>query len=178
MGQHKDWCFTMFEKPNILEDDKIRYFIYQEEQCPTTLKHHWQGYIELYNNHRMSEVKLRLNSKLVHVEPRMGSQQQAIDYCQKSDTKIGPCVVYGKPARPGTRCDLDAIWDCMESGMTSREILFRFGGKALRFINMITQGLKAVHSDSEIDKLILINRDLKNYDFGILQPEEVPDPSN
>ena len=159
-GKYRNWCFTAWDKPKV-EHEKITYCIFQEEIAPDTKKLHFQGYLELNCQMRLSEIKKLLGDEKIHFEPRYGSQQQAIDYCQKKESQVSEPVIIGKPKSQGSRSDLDTIWEAIESGMTGREILKEFGGKALRVIHMITKGLEFEHKCSPIDKIILMQRELQ-----------------
>lgn len=86
----------------------IQYIIAQLEQCPTTNKLHIQGYIELNKQTRFATVKKLLGND-IHIEKRLGTQQQAIQYCTKIDTQKESYIQYGKPNQQGKRSDLDTI---------------------------------------------------------------------
>lgn len=64
---------------------------------------HWQGYAELRSPCRRSTL-LGLRFRW-HIEPRMGTQKQAIDYCKKDANYIS----HGKRRKQGHRGDLDRI---------------------------------------------------------------------
>ncbi len=153
MGKYRNWCFTSFMVDLKYDVEKVEYIIYQQEKCKNGKKH-WQGYVEFRNQKRMSEVKLVFGDDTIHVEPRHGTQEQAIDYCKKSESKIGDCVTYGKPKRQGNRSDLDSIYDAIESGMTAKEILREFRGHGMRYITQIIKCLEIEYECAPIDMLI------------------------
>lgn len=160
MSRVRNYCFTSWSEPKYVEE-KSNYMIYQKEKCPSTGNIHYQGYIELKDKLSIKQVKEIIGDNKAHLEPRFGSQKQAIDYCKKKESAEGEHVEYGMIKNQGNRSDLDSIWDNIEDGMTSKEILHEHGGKALRVINMIIRGLESQHDCCAIDKLILCDRALK-----------------
>lgn len=88
---------------------KIKFTIFQLEECPETQNWHFQGYCEVYNKMRYPEIKLMFNDMGLHIEDRNGSQKEAIDYCRKSDTRIAGPWTFGTPALQGWRGDLEEI---------------------------------------------------------------------
>jgi hypothetical protein len=120
-------CFTLFEEPNI-DTEKVQYYIYQKEICPTTGQAHYQGYIEL-----KPRVRLRFEtwkrdvfqSNKVHIEARKGTQEQAINYCRKLETRAPDSepVVFGQPGpTPGERTDLERFMEEAKSGSSMYEL--------------------------------------------------------
>jgi len=99
----RNWCFTVYDFPHEDgtgfsvpdRDPNFKYCVLQLEQCPTTGALHWQGYIEFKKTIRMAGVKKLCNDQTMHLEPRRGTQQQAIDYCKKLDSAIGDFMEYG-----------------------------------------------------------------------------------
>lgn len=161
MNGYRNYCFTSFEncdkdKMNIDDkNEKITYCVYQKEQCPTSKKLHWQGYVELKNQLTIKQLQKIFNDKKMHCEPRKGSQSQAIDYCKKSVTRIGEPIEIGSPKYQGQRSDLDSIYDCIENGDTSREILHEFRGTAMKHINHITRCQQVFWMQDKTDEHII-----------------------
>jgi len=124
MSKHKCWCFTSFVEPGlILVADAFRYAIWQKEKCPTTDSIHYQGYVEFHVQLRLSEVKKVLPS--AHWEPRKGTQEQAIEYCKKSETRVEGPVEYGHRACPGRNQasrDLERAKEHIKTGGTIDEL--------------------------------------------------------
>lgn len=153
-NRYRNYCFTAFIEPNIINKDDIQYYIYQTEKCPSTNKIHYQGYIEFKKLMSYKMIKELFNDSTIHLEPRKGTQEQAINYCKKCDTRESLPVVFGVPKRQGQRTDLDSIYEGIESGMTAKELLHEFQGHAVKHINLIITALKVEHNDCLIDKLI------------------------
>lgn len=85
-NRSRGWCFTLnnYTDADIkrLQEVECQYIVYGREIAPTTGTPHLQGYI-----HFSSEKTLRTISKIlgghVHLEKRMGTIKEAIDYCKK-----------------------------------------------------------------------------------------------
>lgn len=87
----RNYCFTSFKEitKDTYKNENVSYICFQQEKCPTTGKIHWQGYLELKNPSDLKNVKNIFKDSTIHLEPRRGSQKQAIDYCKKNDSKLG-----------------------------------------------------------------------------------------
>lgn len=158
----RNYCFTAFEKPEIiLTSPFIQYIIFQEEEAPSTGRRHWQGYIELTRPCDFNQVHQLLGCNC-HLEPRKGTQLQAIEYCRKLETKIGGAFEFGKPKMQGNRSDLDGIYDAIFDGMTSRDILIEFQATAIKYISCINSALKSFHNLNLIDDYIELKRKHQN----------------
>lgn len=143
---------TCWKEPRL--DDRMQFAIFQKEKCPTTGKEHFQGYIEFKEKTSYKLCKEIVEDDKCHIEPRKGTQRQAIDYCSKVETRIGLPKVFGEPKRQGNRSDLDSILEAIQSGMTSTEILEEYGGHALRHINMINKGMDSYWGANNVDNHI------------------------
>lgn len=75
-----------------LQSDRIQYSIYQVEKGKEGTVH-IQGYVELKQASRLTGIK-KLFPR-AHIERRLGTQQQAIEYCSKEDTRIEGPFEYG-----------------------------------------------------------------------------------
>lgn len=134
--QSRFWIFTINNPDSLLDfegNDSVRYCIYQEEVGDEgTL--HLQGYIEFRRSQRMASVKRNLESVSAHVEPRKGSQLEAIAYCSKSDTRVGGPYTFGEPSGgQGVRSDLVAMQKRIDEGVPVRAIASEFFGNYLRY---------------------------------------------
>lgn len=96
---------------------KCTYLSYQLELSESGTVH-WQGYIEL--SVARSIRALRKDNDFLarsHLEPRRGSQAQAVEYVTKEDTRIRPVYTEGELAPgQGKRKDLDAVKADIDSG--------------------------------------------------------------
>lgn len=159
-GRYYNWMFTSYNEFGIkIPNSKTQFMVWQREECPKTKKKHWQGYIELTEKVSIKWLKENMEDNTIHFEPRKGTQKQAIDYCTKEDTRIESPTFYGSKKCQGNRSDLDSMVDAIESGMTSKEILLKFRGNALRHMSMICKGLESFHNCNKLDELILMDRE-------------------
>ncbi len=111
----------------------MNYLVYQEEVGESGT-YHLQGYCELNNRTRQAAVKELIGGN-PHLEPRRGSQQQAIAYCTKEDTRVPHTdpYTYGEPRQQGKRMDLEAFKDEVIAGKRKREMLDDHFGVIARY---------------------------------------------
>jgi len=121
-GKSRYWCCTYFPPVSDFLDasalsfpTQVRYAVWQVESCPDTDKKHLQMYLEFNGPVSLSYLRSWLPG--IHCERRRGTQQQAIDYCKKSESRsMGPWE-FGTPALgQGTRSDLHAAVGTLKSG--------------------------------------------------------------
>lgn len=119
----------------------FKYIVYQrEEGLNGTL--HLQGYAELENQKTLGALK-KINGTVfrMHIEKRMGTQKQAIDYCTKTRTRLegtepkelGEKRKQGKKEKGSndfTKCAND-----IKNGMTWNDIMDNHGGTFIRCPN-------------------------------------------
>lgn len=160
---YRNWCFTLHDvkvgkllkTKEWLIDAKANYIIFQNEIAPTTGKEHLQGYVEFEDKITLSTVKKRMVTNSVHLEPRIGTQEQAITYCKKSETAIKDTLYEGgKPKRQGNRSDLDGIYEAIENRSTCKEILMEFKGNGVKNINLIEKSVNIFWGHCKIDEFI------------------------
>lgn len=84
----RNWCFTL----NNPLDEEVKYlqettnqwnYITWGEEEGESGTYHLQGYVEFKESLTLGQVKTRMGTSRLHLEPRRGSQNQAIDYCHK-----------------------------------------------------------------------------------------------
>lgn len=72
---------------------------------------HTQGYIEFTTPRRFTQVQAVLGGFKAHCEKRMGTAQQAIDYCKKEESRLaGPFELGIAGGSQGKRTDLSDAW--------------------------------------------------------------------
>lgn len=155
-----NWCFTSFDDKPPIFSTLFRYLCYQIEQCPTTGTLHFQGYAEFTNAQSLSQVKGIIGQK-AHLEPRKGTQKQAIEYCKKSASAMPDSFSeFGHPAFQGQRSDLDNMWEMARQGFTSCEMLHIFRGNGLRHLGVYQRAQHALFYSDEytVDTQLLYNR--------------------
>lgn len=115
------WCFTI---NNPTEDDDpldwdCRYVIYQKEKGDNDTIH-YQGYVEWHKPKRLSGCK-KVNAR-AHWDQRKGTQEQAIAYCRKEDTRVdGPWEKGAIKTNQGHRSDLERISLAITDGIKVKE---------------------------------------------------------
>lgn len=87
--QYRNYLFTDFKNENLnhLKELKgLKYLYAQREACPTTGRHHWQGYI-LFNSPKRVAT-MRKQGQGGHMIVMSGTPQSNDDYCTKEATSI------------------------------------------------------------------------------------------
>lgn len=98
----------------------FRYVTFQKEVGETGTEH-YQGYLELTMQQRFSYIINRVAQ--MHLEPRRGTQEQAITYCTKDDTRIAGPWQAGTPAKQGQRNDILGYVEAIVSGKRKRDLI-------------------------------------------------------
>lgn len=134
----RNFIFTFFDISAIdklrgVEDERVRYLIFQHERGGTTGRDHLQGYVEFRNTVRIAQAQRILGIEGGHLEPRRGTRAQAIDYCRKEETRVaGPWEVGQADLQPGKRNDLLEIKSRLDQGASSKDISDEFFGSWVR----------------------------------------------
>jgi hypothetical protein len=128
---------------------------------------HIQGYVELKSWMRYpKQIKERVfpGSNNAHVEPRAGDQSEAVEYCEKSDTRIEGTIPfrYGVPSvsHQGQRSDItdlvERVYDDMREGNADIErnlFLGQHAGFVSRSMTyaakIVTMAAKEVHGGTK-----------------------------
>lgn len=122
--QRRNWCWTWNNpggtRPALPES--ARYHIYQLERGEAGTEH-LQGYVEFKRSIRMSTVKSAYGNNALHCEPRMGSREQARDYCKKPDTRVDGPFEHGEWVADGERTDVAAFVRAVREGKSDLELL-------------------------------------------------------
>lgn len=117
----RNWCFTL-NNPTTVDlpfDDSVQFAVWQKERGENGTEH-LQGYIEFKKVRKLAGLKKLFPT--AHFEPRRGTQQQAIDYCRKDDTRIEGPWQFGEPKAQGKRNDLEEIKRKLDSGCSIIQI--------------------------------------------------------
>lgn len=120
MSRVRNWCFVSFVNLEweALIGDEILYICFGKEICPDTKRLHWQGYAEFSKQNTKKRVKELFGSNEIHVDPRRGTQKQAIDYCKKD----GDFYEFGELKKQGKRTDMTSVREMIQDGFTNSEI--------------------------------------------------------
>ena len=92
-GAYRCWMVTIFDMDwagPVVQHPHFRYFVAQKEKAPDTGRLHWQGYVEVKEKCRIKKMKEVLGCPSAHLEPRRGSQEEAIAYCTKEESRAEP----------------------------------------------------------------------------------------
>jgi len=112
----RDYCFTTYDLSWQPEDhaDKLQFCVWQHEKCPSSGREHIQGYAEFKTKVEWDIVKSVFDK--AHVDPRRGTQKQAIDYCTKKESQIEPGWNWGTMHKQGARNDLKRLQEQIIEG--------------------------------------------------------------
>lgn len=146
--RNRAWCWTLFIKKDdgytienkfILE--KIKYFIYQLEICPSTGKEHLQGYTLFHEAVSMKSAKKLLGLDSAHFEIRRGTHEEAVNYCKKSETKAKDFkpVEFGEVRTgQGKRNDIAKAKEMILNGENMRAVTLETTGyQAARYAELL-----------------------------------------
>lgn len=137
--QSKYWCFTLNNPdvvlmPNgeysctamdaVAASDDFKYLIWQLERGEECKTLHIQGYLELKSNKRLTGVKKIFNPHNPHLEQRRGTQEEAIAYCSKEESRVSGPFELGERTvgSQGKRSDLIQAIELMGSGGIQRVV--------------------------------------------------------
>lgn len=123
MPQFTNVVFTLNNPvaPLVFNDDKMQYLVYQKEEGQEGTPH-FQGYCEFKKRLVMNAVKELLGGDGVHIEARRGTQEQAIAYSTKEDTRVDGPWTFGEPKQQGRRVDLEGFAADVKAGKRKRDL--------------------------------------------------------
>lgn len=151
-GPKQHWCVTVYPPAELEGDDgylwlqgwlldrdrrlvdfgAVRYAIFGHEVCPETKRSHLQGYVELRKKMRVSGVKVLLDDDTIHLESRLGSREEARDYCKKDrDFREYGEWISGR----GGRTDLVEAYGLLKSGASMAAVLDAQPANFIRYHN-------------------------------------------
>lgn len=115
----RNGCITWFtkESPDEIWSDKLRYFAYGVETCPTTGRRHLQGFACMHAPQRLKAWKKVFPG--AHIEIMRGTLQQSETYCSKESELI---QLGEKPLRNGQRKDLAVFCDEVKKGTKMKDL--------------------------------------------------------
>lgn len=133
----RNWIFTINnpsdnDLPKLFTD--TRFCIWQREKGAQGTEH-LQGYVGFTKALTLGQVKT-MNST-AHWEPRKGTEQQAIDYCSKAETRLDGPWEFGERSNQGKRSDLLALKETIETGAPMRQIASEHFSAYLKYKNSI-----------------------------------------
>ncbi len=152
-SRHRSWCFT-WNNPDGDAINRVvqwtgqewfRFVCYQRESGESGTPH-LQGYLEVRHPYTVVGCVNRLGTPGIHIEPRRGSQYQAIEYCKKPGGE--GFTEYGEPSNQGARADLEDVKHLIDNGAEEIEVWDSHFASAVRYHRSFTtyRNLRAVHS--------------------------------
>jgi len=112
----------------------FKFAVFQLERGEESALLHLQGYIELDKPQRITYLKNNWpNFGTAHFEPRRGTQEQAIAYCKKEETRVaGPWEV-GTRAQQGQRSDLSELSSKLDQGASISDLVQQHPNTFIRY---------------------------------------------
>ena len=109
----KHWVFTAWEEPTLSElPENVSYIGYGKETCPTTLKTHWQGYVEFTKKMRVNPIRKFLAGHGVNnvwLALRLGKASEADAYCRKENDHKSFGTLSSETSHQGERTDIQCL---------------------------------------------------------------------
>ena len=138
----RGWCGTAYDLEALAfpeeVNEEILYCIWQLERCPKTGNVHAQWYIEFTSPVRQCQAQRASGDLTGHCKRRIGTPQQAADYCRKSRTALTePSECGTLPAGPGSRSDLAEIQTALQQGTSPQEIAEQYFASWARYYRSI-----------------------------------------
>jgi len=146
----RNWCFTI---NNPTDDDKpleweCAFVVFQlekgEEGTP-----HYQGYVEFDTVKRLSALK-KIHAT-AHWEARKGTQDQAIDYCQKEESRQDGPWQAGEKKQQGARNDIVALKDAIKGKRKLSEIADEMPEMLVKYPKGVSMLMAALSQDYHHD---------------------------
>ncbi len=145
MSHFRNAVFTLNNPDGLIQfDGESMVFLVYQEEIGESGTYHFQGYCEFRSQVRFTAAKLLLGGPTVHIEGRRGTQEQAIAYATKDDTRVAHTTPYrfGEPRCQGKRVDLEEFKNEVMAGKRKRDLLedhYQILAKYPRFYDTLTQ---------------------------------------
>ncbi len=110
-------------RKSVERNDEVKFICGQDEVGKQGTPH-IQFYVEFTKTVRRKQAKQLLGSNRLHLEPRYGSQEEAIDYCvnKSKRRKGGTLFSFGRRANQGERTDVKLLVDSIKEGYSYRRL--------------------------------------------------------
>jgi len=149
------WVFTENNYDTIYYDlphDNVTYMIFQEEVGESGTRH-LQGYCELAEAQRLSWLKNHVNND-AHWAMRRGSQEQAIIYCSKEETRVGGPYILGVPSisQQGRRTDLEKALSLVTDGASNWDLMQQYPSVMARYQRFINDYRSTLNQNAVLSR--------------------------
>lgn len=162
LRQSRNFCFTMHNYDPVYGIEyppEIGYIVYQKEACPKTGKLHLQGYVE-FNKPMTWKMVIAMGGAWahMHLEQRMGNQEEARDYCMKEDTRVPGTepIEWGVMAKSGQKRtmveDMEKLRKLISNGATYESLTWMEPMLA-KCYNSIIKGMLTYHASIQSREL-------------------------
>ena len=116
---HNNHMVAMYEQGH------IGFLAHQMEECPKTKRLHLQGYVEFPKMTTLKQAKAILGDTTTHLERRRGSQEDALTYCTKLESRVPflqPFII-GEKTKQGKRNDLKRAYEMLKEKKKLSEVI-------------------------------------------------------
>lgn len=95
----RDWCLTLWSMEDVarLESLETAVLVVGKETCPKTAREHYHAYVRFRNARAFRSIKMHFPN--AHLEPRFGTEAQAIQYATKDGEIIINRITDGSASR-------------------------------------------------------------------------------
>lgn len=152
------YCFTLHVPDattpfsGVADDQKhkVRFLIAQLEQCPTTQRYHWQGYVEFLSPIDLNSAKRLLQSHTIHMDVCNGTREHNIAYCTKEESRVPGVERYtlgevpSADEPPKKKSQMDLVMEKIQIGAKFEQITDEHPGIALNHREKILTAISDV----------------------------------
>lgn len=140
----------------------VTYCVYQGEVGEQGT-YHLQAYAEFAQAITLPSIKKHFGINSLHCEIRQGTQEQAIAYCTKEETRASDIYEYGIPmlqqkTKQGARTDIEKVWAYLKKGKPIHEIIDE-DPKTLRHVSLMQkaqyEALRGLKRTSKTQLIVL-----------------------
>jgi len=179
--QAKRWLWTLFQyesnqtpKEWFEKFEEIQYINWQEEKCPETGKMHLQGYFELKEKRRITELK-RMYHPTCHWgdqegKPAYGTREENIKYTSKENSKVEGPWEHSRieiKEKKEKISKMDKVFDMIQDGATLDEITKQMKGYYIMNKQKIDLFYYSQRSKQKLEQRVEKSKKFYFYDWHI-----------
>lgn len=138
-GKARNYVFTVSfptaEVTDLLQSDFpswVTYCVWQLE-CGEAGTMHFQGYLECLGQQTMTRLHSVPGLETAHFEVRRASQERAIQYAKKEDTRVDGPWEFGEPKKQGERSDLLEVKEKLDKKIPLKQVHEEHFGTMIRY---------------------------------------------